>query len=107
MLGYPKFALSVREQEDLLADYLPFCTTVKVPVPPPRTPACRDAFDIPFLELAIAGGADFLVTGDLDLLTLSGEFHQCPIIKAEEFLTGVVAVDERQWSTPSTRSVSC
>ena len=84
VLAYPKFALSEPEQEDLLADYLPFCTAIKIPVPPPRTPACRDPFDIPFLELAVAGGADFLVTGDLDLLTLSGAFP-CPIIKAEEF----------------------
>lgn len=86
VLGYPKFALREAEQEDLLADYLPFCTAVKIPVPPPRTPACRDPFDIPFLELAIAGGADFLVTGDQDLLALSGALP-CPIIKADEFLT--------------------
>ena len=85
VLTYPKFAFTPREQEDLLADYLPFCTTVKVPVPPPPTPPCRDPFDIPFLELAIAGGADFLVTGDRDLFSLSTEFP-CPIVKAGEFL---------------------
>ena len=86
VLTYPKFGLTQRDQEDLLSDYLPFCRTVKVPVPPPPTPSCRDPFDIPFLTLAIAGRADFLVTGDLDLLSLSTEFS-CPIIKAGEFLT--------------------
>ena len=86
VLTYPKFGLSQQDQEDLLSDYLPFCQTVKVPVPPPPTPSCRDPFDIPFLTLAIAGRADFLVTGDLDLLSLSTEFS-CPIIKASEFLT--------------------
>ena len=85
VLTYPKFGLTLREQEDLLSDYLPFCTTVKVPAPPPPTPPCRDPLDIPFLELAIAGGADFLVTGDLDLLSLSTEFS-CPIVSAREFL---------------------
>ena len=85
VLGYPKFALSAPEQEDLLADYLPFCTTVKVPAPPPPTPPCRDPFDVPFLELAVAGGGDFLVTVDLDLLTLS-EVFPCPIVNANQFL---------------------
>ena len=85
VLTYPKFALTLPEQEHLLSDYLPYCTTVKVPAPPPPTPTCRDPFDVALLELAIAGGADFLVTGDLDLLSLSTEFY-CPIIKASEFL---------------------
>ena len=85
VLGYPKFALTRGEQEDLLSDYLPFCTTVKITAPPPPPPTCRDPFDIPFLELAIAGAADFLVTGDLDLLSLSTALS-CPIVKASEFL---------------------
>ena len=84
VLGYPKFGLDAREQEDLLADYLPFCAAVRIPVPPPPTPTCRDPFDVPFLELAIVGDADFLVTGDQDLLGLSGEFPR-PIVEADEF----------------------
>lgn len=88
VLAYPKFGLNRREQEDLLSDYLPFCTTVNIPTPPPSTPVCRDPFDTPFLELAIAGEADFLVTGDQDLVSLSSEFSR-PIVKMDEFLAGL------------------
>ena len=36
-----------------------------------RLPRCRDPHDQVFLELAAAGGAAVLVTGDRDLLDLS------------------------------------
>lgn len=83
-LAYPKFKLAAHEQEELLADYLPCCKTVRIPVPPPATPPCRDAFDLIFLELSQAGKADALVTGDKDLLSLAGKFA-CPILGAEQF----------------------
>ncbi len=85
VLAYPKFKLSAEEQQELLADYLPCCKTVRIPEPPPKTPACRDAFDVPFLQLAIVGKADVLVTGDQDLLVLAGSFV-CPILNAEQFI---------------------
>ena len=85
VLAYPKFRLNAEEREDLLSDYLPFCEAIQVPDPPPPTPACRDPFDVPFLELALAGEADFLVTGDQDLLSLTPEFT-CPILNADSFL---------------------
>lgn len=84
-LAYPKFKLSADEQRELLADYLPYCTTVRMPAHPPRTPPCRDALDLPFLQLALAGKADYLVTGDKDLLALAREFS-CPIVTADHFL---------------------
>jgi putative PIN family toxin of toxin-antitoxin system len=84
-LAYPKFKLSSAEQEELLADYLPWCETVSIPEPPPTTLACRDPSDQPFLHLAVAGAADFLVTGDADLLALTAEFS-CPIVTATNFL---------------------
>lgn len=84
-LAYPKFKLSAAEQEELLADYLPWCETISIPEPPPRTPVCRDPFDQPFLHLAVAGKADFLVTGDADLLALVAEFR-CPIFNAVSLL---------------------
>ena len=85
VLAYPKFKLSAEEQQELLADYLPYCTTVRMPAKPPATPACRDKFDLPFLQLAIVGKADYLVTGDLDLLSLADQFF-CPIIAADPFM---------------------
>jgi predicted nucleic acid-binding protein len=41
-----------------------------------------------FLELALAGKADALVTGDKDLLILDGKLA-CPILSAERFLDGI------------------
>ena len=84
VLAYPKFALSDIERQELLDDYLPFCETVAVPVPPPAVPACRDPFDRPFLELALAGRADALVTGDADLQALAKAFS-VPILSAAAF----------------------
>jgi putative PIN family toxin of toxin-antitoxin system len=84
-LTYPKFKLPIEEQRELLADYLPYCLTVPMPAQPPTTPPCRDPFDVPFLQLALAGKADCLVTGDRDLLALAPRFA-CPIVGADEFL---------------------
>lgn len=73
MLSYPKFKLTDGEREDLLGDYLPWCETATVPTST-KVPDCRDPFDRPFLALALAAKADALVTGDKDLLALSGAF---------------------------------
>ncbi len=73
VLHYPKFRLNGDEGEDLLSDYLPWCETVIVSQPP-AVPECRDPSDRPFLELALAGQADALVTGGGDLLALASVF---------------------------------
>lgn len=72
VLAYPKFRLSSQEQEELLADYLPYARVVRWVGRPAGVPDCRDPDDVKFLELAIAGRARVLVTGDKDLLVLSG-----------------------------------
>ena len=74
VLAYPKFGLTAEEREDLIDDYLPCCETVVIPDHPPAVPECRDTFDRPFLELALVGRADALVTGDADLLALADSF---------------------------------
>jgi len=85
VLGYPKFKLIADEQRELLSDYLPYCRTVTIPAKPPKTPPCRDPFDLPFLQLAIVGKAEVLVTGDQDLLGIEGKLT-CPIVTLEAFL---------------------
>ncbi len=48
---------------------------------------CRDAKDNKFLELAVSGKADCIVSGDEDLLVLN-PFRGIPILKPREFLSG-------------------
>ncbi|MBL8526767.1 MAG: putative toxin-antitoxin system toxin component, PIN family [Burkholderiales bacterium] len=94
-LTYPKFKLSAEEQRELLGDYLPYCLTVPMAADPPVTPPCRDPFDAPFLQLALAAKADYLVTGDCDLLVLAPRFA-CPIVTADAFLNAL----DRSGQTP-------
>ena len=89
VLAYPKFRLSAGDREELLADYLPYTTTVLIPDPPPKVPECRDAFDVMFLELAVVGKAKVLVTGDRDLLALAGQ-TKFSILALDIFLATIV-----------------
>lgn len=89
VLGYAKFALQPAEQEDLLADYLPWTEVVRIPDRVRAVPECRDPFDVPFLQLAIAGRADFLVTGDKDLLALDGALAECDIVDPTTLLARI------------------
>ena len=57
VLAYPKFRLSVEDQHELLADYLPYCTSVNLPTNLPESVQCRDEHDLPFLHLALVGKA--------------------------------------------------
>lgn len=50
-----------------------------------RIVACRDSTDDLFLELAVSGRADFLVSGDADLLVLH-PFRGIPILPPAVFL---------------------
>ena len=89
VLAYPKFRLSPAEQQELLADYLPWVQTVRSPQPPPPVPDCRDPLDLPFMQLAVAGQADVLVSGDGDLLALAEAFERtggCAITNLDTFL---------------------
>ncbi len=88
VLAYPKFRLSKPEQDELLADYLPYTQTVRIPQPPPAVPKCRDPLDVPFMQQALAGRAKVLVSGDRDLLALADEFVKtcaCLIMNLDAF----------------------
>ena len=55
-------------------------------VNPVRTVAvCRDPKDDKFLEAALAGKADVIVSGDADLLVLN-PFEEIPVLRPAEFL---------------------
>ena len=88
VLSYPKFHLADQEIEALLGDVLPFSEPVEVPVEVEEEtaafPRLPDPDDRIFLQLAGAGTAEFLVTGDQDLLAIStpGDYR---IISPAEF----------------------
>jgi len=84
VLEYPKFALSREDREELLADFLPFAEVFPEPVPSLCNVECRDPDDQVFIELAIASGADVVVSGDADLLVLAGRVGGS-ILTAAEF----------------------
>ncbi len=69
VLAYPKFKLDKADIEALLVEYLPFTESI-VDLYSPRSPLCRDRNDQIFVDLAIQGGADVLVTGDRALLEM-------------------------------------
>ena len=50
--------------------------------------ACRDPKDDKFLDLAVCGEANYIITGDADLLDLH-PFQNISIIKAARFLTAI------------------
>ena len=80
---HPKFGLSREALLRVMVEYLPRGEMVVIPAPPPLVPERRDADDRKFLELALFAGADALVTGDRDLLTLSPLFS-IPIITPDQ-----------------------
>jgi putative PIN family toxin of toxin-antitoxin system len=55
-----------------------------------RIEACRDPKDNKFLELAAAGGASYVVSGDADLRSLD-PFRGISILTSREFVNAVVS----------------
>jgi len=58
-------------------------SNISIPVPLPSD-VCRDPDDIKILGLAISANADFIVTGDKDLLVLKN-FQGIPILNPRSF----------------------
>lgn len=86
VLRRSKFDAYITEEErlDFLAAYIRETEEITVDI---RLQVCRDPTDDKFLELAIAGRATHLVSGDPDLLTLS-PFRGVIIVNPREFLAG-------------------
>lgn len=84
VLHYPKFGLSEEEIDYLLyVEVLPFSEVIEK-VYTLSENSCRDKDDTKFLECALSGKADFIVSGDNDLLTLK-EFKGIRILNPSEF----------------------
>ena len=66
----------------LVAEYVRATVTVDIPFP---IRACRDPRDDKFLEVAVHGRADLIVTGDTDLLALD-PFRGIEILTPAEYL---------------------
>jgi putative PIN family toxin of toxin-antitoxin system len=62
-----------------------YISAAKVVRPKDKISACRDAKDNKFLECAVAAAADYLVSGDKDLLDM-GEYKGVKIISAGPFI---------------------
>ena len=84
VLSYPKFSLTVQEITVLIEDeVLPFCEVVEIEEE--ILSVCRDPEDDPFLSCAVAASADYIISGDKDLLSLVS-FRNIPIVTATAFL---------------------
>jgi uncharacterized protein len=91
VLAYEKFKLSEADIARVLALYLPDAQLHEVDphvTSSNQIPACRDARDQIFLDLAQSANVDYLISGDQDLLVLAPT-PRLPfrILKPVEFLT--------------------
>jgi uncharacterized protein len=84
VLTYPKFKLMPSMQVSLMLAFLPFAEVVTLPDTLPAVPPCRDLEDEIFMHIAKVADADFLVTGDNDLLALA-EMFPIPILNPQAF----------------------
>lgn len=84
VLGRDKFRryVSADQRERFLAGLLREATLIEIRE---TVQACRDPKDDKFLELAVNGGADCIVSGDDDLLVLS-PFQEIDILTPSDFL---------------------
>lgn len=86
VLSRPKFDPYVTMDERRTFIRLLISVATLVPIVQ-QVHACRDPKDDKFLELALNGEADLIVTGDKDLLTLD-PFHGITIITPASYLKG-------------------
>lgn len=92
VLEYPKFGLTPYEIDALLQEeILPFFEVVEIAGPVPAI--CRDPDDNIFLAIAAAVEADWLVTGDADLQSLSNH-QRTRIVTPQEFLNKIATPQE-------------
>ncbi len=88
VLGRPKFSLRLRSAEvtvrELVLGYAALTTIVSPAIIAPAV--SRDRDDDMVLECAVAAGAEYIVSGDNDLLTLQA-YQDILIVSADDFAT--------------------
>jgi len=82
-----KFKMPTRQADEIVSFLRAHSTLVK-PTKLSKN-ACRDSDDIPVLGTAVAGGAESLVTGDDDLLSLK-HFQQISILSPRAFYDAII-----------------
>jgi uncharacterized protein len=91
VLTYPRFALNQEEIRAILEEeVLPFFEIVD-PVEPIEG-VCTDPDDDPFIACAVSGGAEFVVTGDAQLVGLR-RYRTVRFVTPSEFLRRVASRD--------------
>lgn len=89
VLGRPKFRSKYHiESDDITALINLVRLRGELVKPQHEVTVCRDPKDDKFLEAALAGNADCIVSGDADLLVLN-PFEGISILSPAEFLTGL------------------
>jgi len=84
VLEYPKFSLTQQEIKVIIEEeVLPYFEVIEVT--DNIKGICRDVDDDKFIACAVSASADFIVTGDKDLLDL-GKYKSVKIISASVFL---------------------
>ncbi len=86
VLGRDKFRIKYHVEPDDITTLINLIRLRgELVVPNQKVTACRDPKDDKFLEAALAGATDFLVSGDADLLDMIS-FEGIPILRPAEFL---------------------
>ncbi len=79
----PKFLSTGKTPEGTVEEFVGLVEIVVPATIPPDS--VRDAKDIAVLACAVGGKADFIVSGDKDLLILN-TYERIPIVNADQFL---------------------
>lgn len=90
-LAYPRIRRLLRMNRRDIEEFALLLERIADPVSiaaQPSTGLCRDPDDEPYLQTAIVGRADVIVSGDRDLLDL-GAAEDIPIVAPAEFLRAI------------------
>jgi putative PIN family toxin of toxin-antitoxin system len=86
VLAYPKFQLTEDEIKEVLGEILPFLESCELQGSRIAIKGLRDASDAVSIHLARQSKADFLVTGDADILALQNSIPEVTISNPADFL---------------------